>query len=64
MINPITGWVGIVKVQMYDLNEVMVSNYEYINKLSYRASQLFNNTWISRYPHPHKVVFDRGSEFK
>ena len=27
-------------------------------------SQLFNQTWLSRYPRPRRVVFDNGSEFK
>ena len=26
--------------------------------------QMFNNTWICRYPRPRKVVFDNGSKFK
>ena len=25
---------------------------------------MFNNTWLCRYLRPHKVVFDKGSEFK
>ena len=25
---------------------------------------MFNSTWISRYPRPHKVVFDNEYEFK
>ena len=25
---------------------------------------MFNKTWLCRYPHPRKVVFDNGSEFK
>ena len=25
---------------------------------------MFNNTWLCRYPHPRKVMFDNGSEFK
>ena len=27
-------------------------------------SQLFNNTWLCRYPSPKQVRFDNGSEFK
>ena len=25
---------------------------------------MFNNKWLCRYPHPRKVVFGNGSEFK
>ena len=25
---------------------------------------MFNNTWICRYPRPHKFVFENGSEIK
>ena len=35
-----------------------------MDKSSYRVSQLFNNTWLCRYPRPRKVVFDKGSDFK
>ena len=31
---------------------------------SSRVSQLFNNTFICRYPRPHKVVFDNGYDLK
>ena len=49
---------------MFDLGEVALGNYEYIDKSSDRVSYLFNNTWICRYPRPHKFIFDNGSEFK
>ena len=42
----------------------MTGNNEYTGKSSSRVSQLFNNTWICRYPRPSKVVFDNGSDFK
>ena len=28
------------------------------DKTSARISQIFNNTWLSRYPRPRKVIFD------
>ena len=31
---------------------------------SARMSLLFNNTWLSRYPRPVKIIYDNGSEFK
>ena len=64
MINPTTGWFELVKVPMYDLNELIGSNYEYIDKSYARVRHLFNNIWLSIYPHPRKVVFDNGYEFK
>ena len=64
MIGPAKGWFEIVKIPMFDLKEVTVGNDEYIYKSSDRVSQLFNNTYICRYPLPRKVVFDNSSEFK
>ena len=64
MIDPVTGWFEIVKILTFDLDEVTAGNDEYIDKSSDRVSQLFNKTWLCRYPRPRKVVFDNGSEFK
>ena len=64
MINPSTGWFDIVEILTYDLNELTAGNDEYIDKSSARVSQLFKNTWLCRYTHPRKVVFDNGSDFK
>ena len=33
-------------------------------KRHYNMSQLFDQTWLSRYPRPTRVLFDNGSEFK
>ena len=41
-----------------------IKDTKYIDKTLARISQLFINTWLSRYPRPHRVVFDNGSEFK
>ena len=51
MIDPTTGWFEIIQVP-------------YDNQGSARISQLFNNTWMARYPLPKKVVYDHGSELK
>ena len=59
-----TGWFEIVEMPTFDLEEVTIGNDECIDKSSARVSQLFNNTWLCRYPRPRKVVFDKGSEFK
>ena len=64
MIDPATGWFEIVEILTFDLDEVTIGNDKYIDKSSSRVSQLFNNTWICRYPHPSKSVFDNGCEFK
>ena len=64
MIDPATGWFEIIKVPTSDLYEVTGGNDEYIDKSSARLSQLFNNTWLSRYPCPCKFVIDNGYEFK
>jgi hypothetical protein len=63
-IDPATGWFEITQVPVFNIEDVNNNNVEYINKTSARISQLFNNTWLSRYPRPHKVIFDNGSEFK
>ena len=64
MIDPATGWFDIFEIQKFDLDEVMAGNDEYIEKSSVRISQLFYNTWLCRYLHTLKVLFDNGSEFK
>ena len=64
MIGPATGWFDIFKIHTFDLEEVTLGNDEHIDKSSARVSHLFNNTWLWRYPRPHKVVVDNGSEFK
>ena len=61
MIDPATGWFEIVEVPNYFPNE---KSQEKIDKTSARISQLFNQTWLSRYPRPKEVIFDNGSEFK
>ena len=64
MIDPATGWFEIVNIPTFDLKEVALVNDEYIDKSSDRVSQMFNNTWLWRYPRPRKVVLDNGSELK
>ena len=51
MIDPATGWFEIAEVPSNDV-------------VSARISQIFNNTWLSRYPQPAIVVYDHGSEFE
>ena len=64
MIDPATGWFEIVEIPTFNLDEVTAGNDEYMDKSSAGVSQMFNNTWLYRYPRPYKVVFDYGSDFK
>ena len=50
-IDPATGWFEIIELPEKE-------------KSSARISQLFNTTWLARYPRPRKVIFDNGTEFK
>ena len=64
MIELAIGWFKIVKIPKFGLEEVALGNGEHIYKSSDRVSQLFNNTWMCRYPRPRKVVFNNGYYFK
>ena len=64
MIDPATGWFETVEISIFDLGEATAGNDKYIDKSSARISQLFNNTWICRYPRPQKVLLDNRSEFE
>ena len=64
MIDLVTGWFDIAEIMTFSIDEVTAGNDEYIDKSSARVRKLFNNTWICRYPRPHKVFFDNGYEFK
>ena len=50
MIDPATGWLEIA--EMKDSNN------------SADASRIFNNSWLSRYPRPKRIIYDNGVEFK
>jgi len=63
-LDPATGWFEIAEVPYYDNEEIKHGNKEQIDKTSARISQLFDTTWLARYPRPLKVIFDNGSEFK
>ena len=65
MVDPVTGWFEIVEVPTYIVKDVKKGiSQQAIDKSSARISRLFDQTWLSRYPRPTKVVFDNGSEFK
>ena len=65
MLDPVTGWFEIVEVPNYIIEDLKTkTTSESIDKTSARISRLFDQTWLSRYPRPTKVIFDNGSEFK
>ena len=64
IIDPATGWFEIVKLPMFDIDEVTGGNNGYIEDFSASVIHLFNNTSICRYLLPRKVVLDNGSQFK
>ena len=59
MIDISTGWFEIAEFPCFGLAEVARGNNEYIDYSSARLIQMFNKTWLWRYPRPHKVVFDK-----
>ncbi len=64
-IDPVTGWFEIAQVPNYIIEDLKSKTLtESVDKTSARISQIFNQTWLSRYPRPTEVVFDNGSEFK
>ena len=46
MIDPNTGWFGIVKIPTFGLNDATAGNDEYTDKSSAKVIQMFNNTWL------------------
>ena len=59
IIKPTLGWFLIIEVPTYNLDEVTAVIDKSIYKSYSRVSQLFNNTWLGRYPRASKVVFDK-----
>jgi hypothetical protein len=49
MIDPATGWFEIVEIDSRTADVI---------------ANVFEMTWLNRYPRPQKVIMDRGSEFK
>ena len=72
MIDPATGWFEVVELPTVAVyremkkkdGEIVEVEDEILDKCSASISQLFNKTWLSRYPRPVEVVCDNGSEFK
>ena len=64
MIKPAIAWFEIIKVPVFDLNEIMGGNDEYIDKSSTKVRKLLNKKRLWRYPHPCKVVFGKVYDFE
>ena len=71
MIDPATGWFEVVELPTVAVyreykkdREIKYVEDEILDRTSACISQLFNKTWLSRYPRPAEVVCDNGSEFK
>lgn len=66
MLDPVTGWFEIIEIPNYIVIDVKnkMDHQQLVDKSSARISRLFDQTWLSRYPRPNKVIFDNGSEFK
>ena len=65
MIDPVTSWFEIVQIPVIEVRNPKTKEKELkIDITSARISQLFNNTWLCRYPRPVECIYDNGSEFK
>ena len=72
MIDPATGWFEVVELPTASVyrefksaeGKIEVIEDEILDRTSAQISQLFNKTWLCRYPRPVEVVCDNGSEFK
>ena len=69
MIDPASSWfemaeLPVVEVVKTDSNNQIVKTPEIFNKTSQQIARLVNTLWFSRYPRPHYVIYDNGSEFK
>ena len=64
IIDPTKGWFVIFEVPCFYLDELARVNSEYIDKLSARVIQLFNQTQLFWYPSPCEVVFEKLSYSK
>lgn len=54
ILDPATGWFDLVQVPNYIINDInSKSTQEKFDKECARIIQLFNQTWLSRYPCPH-----------
>ena len=68
MIDPATGLFDIIELPNINITYLCDRKGEIveviIDKSSDAVSQLFNKSWLSRYPRSKYVIYDNGSEFK
>jgi len=67
MIDPATGWFEIVELPNTDVTYVRNGKdikEVIIDKSAATVSNLFNKTWLCRYPRPTYLIYDNGGEFK
>ena len=67
MIDPATGWFEIVELPNKDCTYIRKDREiieVIIDKSSATVSQLFNKSWLSRYPRSKNIIYNNGSEFK
>ena len=67
MIDPATRWFKIVELPNKDCTYIRKDKEiieVIIDKSSATVSQLFNKSWLSRYPRSKNIIYDNGSEFK
>ena len=68
MIDPATGWFKIVELPNVDCTYVRDNKEEIVEVIIDKSSacvlQLFNKSWLSRYPRSKNIIYDNGSEFK
>ena len=65
MQGPTIGWFEIVEVPSFIIEDIENKEFrELFEKSSVKISGLFDQTWLSRFSHPKKIIFDNGSEFK
>ena len=65
MINPVSSWFKIALVPVYQYKDTKKKEPEMCtNMISAQISQLFNNNWLSHYPHPQFVIHNNGSKCK
>ena len=72
MIDPATGWFEVVELPTVAVyremkkkdGEIVEVEDEILDKCSAAISQLFNKTWLSRYPRPVEVVCDMAPNLR
>ena len=64
MVNPDRDRCKFFKILTFHLDDITRKNDEYIDKPYSRVSHIFQNTWLSRYPHSRKLVFENVSDLK